>query len=354
MSSAVRHVSLDAPAGVAATAGAPIARTWTLTGFQILGTGSYVPDPVVTNEDLRERFGFDAKWIVQRTGIRERRHVPEHMATSDLCYEAARRCIDSSGVNTQDIDFLVLATFSPDMAFPATACLLQERLELRCGAFDLQAACAGFMYGLAIAANFVKAGSSKLCLVVGGDANSRIINCRDSKTYPLFGDGAGAVLVAPGDPSQGFLAYQLGADGSGGDLLSRPAGGSRLPVTAEAIDAGLQLLQMDGPAVFQWAVETVTQSITETLAHAKLTASDIDLFVPHQANIRIVNAVADVLGIGRDRVFTNLHRYGNTSAGSIPLALDEALREMHVPRGAKILLSGFGSGLTFGTAVLQW
>jgi 3-oxoacyl-[acyl-carrier-protein] synthase-3 len=150
------------------------------------------------------------------------------------------------------------------------------------------------------------------------------------------------------------LAYQLGADGSGGDLLSRPAGGSRLPVTAEAIDAGLQLLQMDGPAVFQWAVHTVTQSITETLAHAHLSPSDIDLFVPHQANIRIVNAVADVLGIGRDRVFTNLDRYGNTSAGSIPLALDEAVRATHVRRGAKILLSGFGSGLTFGTAVLQW
>ncbi|MBX9654910.1 ketoacyl-ACP synthase III [bacterium] len=356
MSSAVRHTSADVPRTRSKTADgkALLAPTHTLTGFQVLATGSYVPDPVVTNADLKERNGFDDSWIIQRTGIKERRQVPVEMATSDLCYEAARRCIDSAGIDKDQIDFLILATFSPDMAFPATACIVQDKLEIRCGAFDLQAACAGFMYALTVGANFVKAGTSKLCLVIGGDANSRITNPRDQKTYPLFGDGAGAVLIGPGDPTQGFLSFHLGSDGSGGELLSRPAGGSRRPVTADDIDAGHQFLQMNGPAVFTWAVNTVTESIQEVLAHANLTPADIDYFIPHQANIRIVNAVSDVLGIPRDRVFTNLHRYGNTSAGSIPLALDEAIHEMNIPRGSKILLSGFGSGLTFGTAVLRW
>ena len=356
MPSAVPHTSADVPRTRPQTAGEKklLAPTHTLTGFQILATGSYVPDTVVTNADLKERHGFDDTWIIQRTGIKERRQVSEEMATSDLCYEAARRCIDSAGVDKDDIDFLILATFSPDMAFPATACLVQDRLEIRCGAFDLQAACAGFMYALVVGANFVKAGNSKLCLIVGGDANSRITNPRDQKTYPLFGDGAGAVLIGPGDPSQGFLSYHLGSDGSGGELLSRPAGGSRRPVTAGDIDAGHQFLQMNGPAVFTWAVNTVTQSIQEVLGQAQLTPADIDFFIPHQANIRIVNAVSDVLGIPRDKVFTNLDRYGNTSAGSIPLALDEAVRTLSISRGSKILLSGFGSGLTFGTAVLNW
>lgn len=356
MAAAVRHVSTDAPAATTqrTETSRRLARCAALTGFQIVGTGSYVPDTVVTNADLHDRLGFDDQWIVQRTGIRERRHVPEGMATSDLCYEAARRCLDSSGVDRDEIDLLVVATFSPDMAFPATACLLQDRLELRCGAFDLQAACAGFMYALAVAANFVKTGSARLALAVGGDANSRITNPKDSKTYPLFGDGAGAVLVGPAGESQGFLSFQLGSDGAGGDLLSRPAGGSRMPVTAEMLDAGLQLLQMDGPAVFQWAVNTVTDSISETLAHAGLAPGEVDLFVPHQANVRIVHAVSDVLGIPRERVFTNLDRYGNTSAGSIPLALDEAVRTADVRRGSKILLSGFGAGLTFASGVLRW
>lgn len=354
MTPATRHASTDRPR----VDRSPVARTLaplrTMMGFQIVGTGSYVPDRVVTNADLREQCGFDDAWIVQRTGIRERRHADDGIATSDLCFEAARRCIDSAGVDKDEIDLVIVATFSPDMAFPATACLLQDRLELRCGAFDLQAACAGFMYGLSVAGNFVKAGSSKLCLVVGGDANSKITNPRDQKTYPLFGDGAGAVLVGPAGESQGFLSYHLGSDGSGGELLSRPSGGSRRPVTAEDIDAGLHLLQMDGPAVFQWAVNNVTESVREVVEHAGLSPADIDLFVPHQANIRIVNAVGDVLGIPRDKIYTNLDRFGNTSAGSIPLALDEAVRSRCIQRGERILLTGFGAGLTFGSAVLIW
>lgn len=331
-----------------------IARTMTLTGFQILGTGSYVPDQVVTNDDLHERLGFDSDWIVQRTGIRERRHAPEHLATSDLCYEASIRCLEAAKVDPEEVDMLVLGTFTPDMAFPSTACLLQDRLGLFCGAFDVQAACAGFMYALVIGAQFIKTGNARRCLVVGGDTNSRVINPADMKTYPLFGDGAGAVLLGPGDETQGFLSYQLGADGSGGDLLCRPACGSRMPPSVQAIDADLHFMQMDGRAVFRWAVNTVTDSTTEVLKHVGLTAKDISLFFPHQANIRIINAVSDVLGFPRDRVFNNLHRYGNTSAGSIPIALDEAVQAKHISPGDRLLISGFGAGLTWGSAVLQW
>lgn len=331
-----------------------VARTRTLTGFQVLATGSYVPDIVVTNEDLQKSLGFDGDWIVQRTGIRERRHAPPHMATSDLCYEAAVRCIRKAGISQNEIDLTIVGTFTPDMAFPSTACLLQDRLGLQCGAFDVQAACAGFMYAMAIGAQFVKSGNSRMCLVVGGDCNSRIINPTDLKTYPLFGDGAGAVLLTAGDEDQGFLAYQLGADGSGGDLLIRPACGSRMPPTADLLDKNMHFMHMDGRAVFRWAVNMVTDSTNEVLHYADLTADDIRLFVPHQANIRIIHAVSDVLGFPRERVFNNLHRYGNTSAGSIPLALDEAIDEKLIRRGDLILTSGFGAGLTWGSAVIRW
>lgn len=333
---------------------AKVARTTTLTGVQIIGTGSYVPDSVVTNEDLRVRLGFDADWIVQRTGIRERRHAPAHLATSDLCYEACSRCLDNAGVKHQDVDMLIVGTFTPDMAFPSTACLLQNRLNLHCGAFDVQAACAGFIYALVIGAQFVKSGNAKRCLVVGGDTNSRVINPTDQKTYPLFGDGAGAVLLAAGSEEQGLLSYQLGADGSGGELLQRPACGSKMPPSREAIDADLHYLQMDGRAVFRWAVNTVTDSTTEVLEHAGVTADDIKVFLPHQANIRIINAVSDVLGFPRHRVYNNIDRYGNTSAASIPLALDEALGDNRIERGDLLLISGFGAGLTWGSAVLRW
>lgn len=332
----------------------PIARTTTLTGFQILATGSYVPDRIVTNDELKASLGFDDSWVVPRTGIHERRHAPEHQATSDLCFEAAERCLEAAGVARSDVDLLIVGTFTPDMSIPSTACLIQDRLGLRCGAFDVQAACAGFLYGLVIGAQFVKTGNAKLCLVVGGDTNSRVACPADPKTYVLFGDGAGAVLIAAGSGEQGLVSYQLGADGSGGDLLSRPAGGSRLALTPEALNANLHYMHMDGRAVFTWAVNTVTESAQEVMRHAGLSAADIRWFLPHQANIRIINAVSDVLGFPRDRVLRNLDRYGNTSAGSIPLALDEANRAAAIQRGDLLLVSGFGAGLTWGSAILRW
>jgi len=309
---------------------------------------------VVTNDHLHERFGFDSDWIVKRTGILERRHALPHQATSDLCGEAARRCMEQAGVTAKDIDLLLLATFTPDMAFPATACLVQEQLGLTCPAVDMQAACAGFMYALITGAAYVVSGASNMALLIGGDCNSRILNPDDIKTYPLFGDGAGAVLLTRGRPDQGIIAYSLGADGSGGDLLSRPACGSRLPPTPELLGKGLQYMHMDGRAVFRWAVAILCDTIQDVLRAGDLTPQDVDLYIPHQANIRIINASIDVLKVPRSRVFNNLDRYGNTSAGSIPLALDEAMGENRIQPGNSVVLSGFGAGLAWGTALMRW
>src|SRR5262245_5250266 len=288
----------------------PRPRCRRLTGVKVLGSGSYVPDAVVTNEHLQQRFGFDSDWIVKRTGILERRHALPHQATSDVCCEAAKRCIEQAGVKMSDIDLLLLSTFTPDMAFPSTACLVQEMLKLNCPAVDLQAACAGFMYALITGAAYVASGASDLCLIIGGDCNSRVVNPNDIKTYPLFGDGAGAVLLTKGRPDQGILSYSLGADGSGGDLLSRPACGSRMPPTPELLEKGLHYMHMDGRAVFRWAVAILCDTIQDVLKHSGLKAPDIDLYIPHQANIRIINAAVDVLHISRSRVFNNLECYG--------------------------------------------
>ncbi len=331
-----------------------LARTWRLTGFQIIATGSYVPDIVVTNEDLQTTHGFDPEWIVQRTGIRQRRHAPPGLATSDLCREACLRCLSAAGVRRDEVDLLIVATHTPDLAMPGTACLVQEQLGLFCGAFDVQAACAGFMYALAIGAQFVRSGTASRCLVVGADVSSRIVNPADQSTYPLFGDGAGAVLLAAGEVDQGFLAYQLGTDGSGAELLGRPIGGSRAPVTAETLQTRQHYFQMNGRAVFRWAVETVTRSAGELLHATGLTASDLALFVPHQANRRILSSVGERLGLPAERIYSNVERYGNTMAGSVPLALDEALAEGRIRRGDRILLCGYGAGLSWGSAIMQW
>ena len=325
-----------------------------LTGVRIVGTGSYVPDAVITNDHLHKRFGFDSEWIVKRTGILERRHALPHQATSDLCYEASQNCIDKTGVDPRDIDLIVLATFTPDMSFPSTACLLQDRLRISGAALEVQAACAGFMYALITGAAYVASGASSTALIIGGDCNSRILNPADIKTYPLFGDGAGAVLLGRGSPEQGLLSLSLGADGGGGDLLSRPAGGSRMKLTPEALSKGLHYMYMDGRAVFRWAVAILCDTIQDVLRDAGLTPGDVDLYIPHQANIRIINASIDVLKIPRNKVFNNLDRYGNTSAGSIPLALDEAVSEGRVRPGSLLVLSGFGAGLAWGTAVMRW
>jgi 3-oxoacyl-[acyl-carrier-protein] synthase-3 len=323
-------------------------------GVRIIGSGSYVPDAVVTNDHLHARLGFDSDWIVKRTGILERRHALPHQATSDLCVEASQRAIAAAHIDPKLIDLCIVATFTPDMSFPSTACLVQDRLHLSCPAIEIEAACAGFMYALVTGATYVLSGASDLALIVGGDCNSRIMNPTDIKTYPLFGDGAGAVLLTRGRPDQGILSYSMGSDGSGGDLLARFACGSRRPPTPDLLAEGKQYMYMDGRAVFRWATNILTDTIKDVLAAGNVTPGDVDLYIPHQANIRIINAAIDVLHIDRAKVYNNLDRYGNTSAGSIPLALDEAIQDGRVKDNDLLVLSGFGAGLTWGTALVRW
>lgn len=325
-----------------------------LRGIRIVAAGSYIPDVVVTNEHLHAQLGCDSDWIIKRTGILERRHARPEQATTDLCQIAAERCLKAAGVPASAVDLLVLGTFTPDMTFPASACILQDRLKLVAPAIEIQAACAGFVYALTTAASYVLAGAADTVLVVGGDTNSRIIDPKDTKTYPLFGDGAGAVLITRGNPDEGILSVSLGSDGAGGPLLNRPACGSRNPPTPELIKQGAHYLKMDGRSVFRWAVTTLCDTIADVLADCGLSAEDIDLYIPHQANIRIINTAIDVLKIPRTKVFCNLEKYGNTSAGSIPIALDEAIASGRLRRGQLAVISGFGAGLAWGTAVVRY
>jgi 3-oxoacyl-[acyl-carrier-protein] synthase-3 len=324
-----------------------------LMGVQIIGTGSFVPDNIVTNEDLAS-LGCDADWIIQRTGIGERRHAPPGVTTSDLAVKAAERCLAAAGVSRDEVDLLIVATLSPDQLLPATATRVQDRLGLCCGAMDLSAACSGFVYALTTAMQFVATGASKRALVIGADANSRVVDPEDKKTYPLFGDGAGAVLLAPGSPEQGALAYTLGADGSGIELLYRPTGGAIDPF--ESCDPKQRgwFMKMDGKPVFKWAVRLIEDCSKDIVKSAGLELADIDWWLLHQANVRILDAAVQALEIDRERVVMHLDRYGNTSAGSIPIALDETVRAGGIRRGHHLLLSGFGAGLTWGTMAFRW
>ncbi|MBU6172588.1 MAG: ketoacyl-ACP synthase III [Planctomycetes bacterium] len=329
-------------------------RLGTCTGIRIAGTGSYIPQQVVTNEDLAE-LGCDSDWIVQRTGIRERRRATKNQATSDLAFEAANDCLRDAGVSAADVDLLICATITPDYMTPSTACILQNRLGCVAPAFDVNAACAGFMVGLVTAAQYVRSGMATNALVVGSEIMSRTVDTSDVKTYPLFGDGAGAALLQPCAPtnSNGLIRFTLGAEGDV-HALCIPGGGSREPLTAQTLATGRQFLQMDGRTVFKWAVRVVEDSVNDVLQTAGLQAKDIDLVILHQANIRILDAAISHFAIPRERMFVNLDRFGNTSAASIPLALDQANREGRLNRGDLVLLSGFGAGLSWGTCLLRW
>ncbi len=319
-----------------------------LMGVQIVGTGSFVPDNVVTNEDLAA-LGCDAEWIVKRTGIRERRHAPPGMNTSDMAIAAAERAMESAGVKPSEIDLLLLGTFTPDRMMPATATTVQHKLGLQCGAMDLVAACSSFLYSLSTGMQFVATGGSKRCLVIGADTNSRVVDPTDPKIYPLFGDGAGAVVLAPGSGEQGALSYTLGSDGSGVELLSRPTGGVESPYVPES-----SYMQMDGRAVFKWAVRLIEEVSRTSVEAAHLSLADIDHWIFHQANVRILDAAVSSLEIDRKKVVMHLDRYGNTSAASVPIALDETFRAGKISAGNHLLLCGFGAGLTWGTTVFRW
>ena len=324
-------------------------------GFRLAGSGSAVPDRVVTNADLA-RLGCDPEWIVARSGIHERRHAAPHEATSDLAAAAGRAAIASAGAALADVDLLILGTFTPDTCIPSTACIVQERLGLDAPAMDVTAACAGFAYALVTAANFVAAGSSRLALVIGADTNSRVVDPEDVKTWPLFGDGAGAVLLEPVAPDatgreRGLLAFSLGSDGRGAELLVCPMSGSRQPVSAEGLARREQYMRMDGRAVFKWAIRLVEENIRQVVDRSGMPLEHVDMFFLHQANARIIEGVREALALPADKVFMNLDRYGNTSSGSIPLALDEAWRAGRVGPGSTIVVCGFGGGLAWGSAV---
>jgi 3-oxoacyl-[acyl-carrier-protein] synthase-3 len=348
--------SIFSPTGAVMSNGAltndhsPIRR---LRGVRIVGTGSYLPENVVTNDDLAA-LGYDSDWIVQRTGIRERRHAPPEIATSDMAVIAAERAIEAAGIDRRDVDLLLLATMSPDFLLPQTASKVQHELGLNCSAADIAASCAGFMYALVTGMQFVATGCSRYALIIGADTNSRVTNPADRKTFPLFGDGAGATIVTRGTSDQGLLSYTLGSDGAGVDLLFRPAGGVRQPFGAEPVDVTDWYMSMDGRPVFKWAVRMVEESARHVLAAAEFEPDDVKLWVLHQANERILDAVVQSMGIDRRKVVMNLDRYGNTSAGSVPIALDESLRRGDIESDDRLLLCGYGGGLSWGTALLHW
>lgn len=327
-------------------------------GVRVLATGSYLPEQIVTNEDLAA-LGCDSEWIIRRTGIQQRRKGAANEATSDMAYQASLRAMEQAGITADQIDLIVVATMTPDYPTPSTACELQRRLGAVAPAMDLNAACAGFMYACVTAAQFIRAGNSRVALVVGADMMSRTVNPDDKKTYPLFGDGAGAAILiadeaSDGETASGILAYQLGSEGCGGEMLCIPAGGTRKSLTPEAYAAGEQFLRMDGRGVFKWAVRVFEESARDVLAAAGVRVDQVDRILLHQANQRIIDSAVADLHVPAEKVFVNLDRYGNTSAASIPLVLDEALRGGQIRRGDLVLLCGFGAGLAWGTALWRW
>lgn len=321
----------------------------------IIGTGKYVPEQILKNSDLEKIVETSDEWIVSRTGIRERHIAAPEEATSDLAYHAAVKALESAGMSGEDLDLIIVATVTPDMFFPSTACLLQDRLGAKkAAAFDLSAACSGFVYGLATATNFLQTGMYRNALVIGADCLSRITDYTDRNTCVLFGDGAGAVILGEVPEGRGFKAFDLGAEGAGGAHLYLEAGGSRLPASVETLEAKKHSIYMNGREVFKFAVRVMSSATEAVLAKAGVDKENIDLFIPHQANIRIIQSAMERLHLPSEKVVINVDKYANTSAASVPLALAEAAEEGRIKEGDTVLMVGFGGGLTWGSAVLKW
>jgi len=321
----------------------------------IAGWGAAVPAGRLTNADLEARVETSDQWIVDRTGIRERRVAGEGETTATLAIEAGANAIKSAGVTPDAIDLLVVATATPEQPIPHTGAFVGDGLGLRCGSFDINVGCAGFIYELVTGAALLQAGNLGHVLVIGCETLSRIVDPRDRGTCIIFGDGAAAVVLAPTtDDGPGILGWDLGCDGSATGLVGLPAGGSRLPASQDTIDEGLHYLKMQGQEVFRRAVRTVVESVNVTLARSGITADDVSWFIPHQANLRIIEAAASRLGIPRERTVVNIERYGNTSAASIPLAMSEAADDGRIRDGDLLLMSGFGAGMAWGSAVVRW
>jgi len=327
-----------------------------LVRAKITALGTYVPPRLLTNEDLEKMVETSNDWIIERTGIRERHIVDQGVATSDLATEAARRALAERGIQASELDAIIVATVTPDMFFPSTACLVQHKLGAK-GAwgFDLSAACSAFVYALQTGAQFIATGAHKKVLVIGADVMSSIIDYTDRATCVIFGDGAGAVILEPAeDDSEGLIDFLHEVDGSGGCSLYMPGGGSLHPSTQETVDKRMHYVHQDGQAVFKFAVRKQAELCEKILSRNHLKGSDVDVFIPHQANRRIITASADRLGLKPENVIINIDRYGNTTAGTIPLAMQTAREEGKLKKGKLVLLASVGAGFTVGTTLLRW
>lgn len=321
----------------------------------IAGWGKYLPQRVLTNHDLERMVDTSDEWIRTRTGIVERHLVEDGEASSTMAVRAARQALERADLPAFALDLIIVATSTPDYLFPATACLVQDALgAIHAGAFDLEAACSGFLYALTVGTQFIRSGMYENVLVVASEALSRITNWEDRNTCVLFGDGAGAAVLRPTSERRGLLASTLGAYGAGSDLLIMPAGGSARPASLETVAGRQHYIHMKGNEVFRFAVRSMGQATQEVLQQAGLSVEDISLFVPHQANLRIIEALAERLGLPMERIFVNLHRYGNMSAATIPVALCEAAEEGRLKEGDIVVATAFGAGLTWAAGVIVW
>jgi 3-oxoacyl-[acyl-carrier-protein] synthase-3 len=321
----------------------------------VAGVGSYVPEKILTNGDLEKMVETSDDWITTRTGIKQRRIAAANQFTSDLAVEAARHAISMAGVAPEQIDLIIVATITPDMPFPSTACIVQQKLGAkRAAAFDLEAACSGFIYALEIGQQFIMSRTYETVLVIGAEKLSAITDWKDRNTCVLFGDGAGAAVLQNRPNAHGLLTAVMGADGEKSDLLFMQGGGSRCPATVDSVNARLHYLRMEGKETFKSAVQAMQSAAEEALRRCELTISQVKCIIPHQANRRIIDAVGERLGAMPEQMFVNLEKYGNTSAASVAIALDEAVKSGRIQRGDLILLVVFGAGLTWGAAVIEW
>lgn len=319
----------------------------------IVGVGSYLPGRVLTNADLATLVDTSDEWIVSRTGIRERRIAADTEATSDMAAAAASAALESAAVSPGQVDLIIVATSTPDMLLPSTACLVQAKIGASCAAYDLNAACTGFIYALQAGASAIESRRARTVLVVGADTMSRVLDFTDRRTCVLFGDGAGAVVLTAAE-EPGVLAVELGADGTGANVLKVPAGGSAAPATPELLDAHEQYLKMNGQEVYKFAVRAIPKAAKQALKASGLSIDDVTWLVPHQANQRIIETAAERLRMPSDRVFSNVATVGNTSAASIPLALDDLYTSGRLGPGDVLVLVGFGAGLTWGACAVRW
>lgn len=319
-----------------------------------LGTGSCLPEREMTNFDLEKIVDTNDEWIRTRTGIKARRFADEKTATSDLATGAAKKALEAAGITAEQLDMIIVATITPDMSFPSTACIVQDNLgAVNASALDVSAACSGFVYATTIAKQFVESGSVKNVLVIGAETLSKIMDFEDRNTCVLFGDGAGAAIIGP-VKTGGILAFDLGANGSGGKFLTQPAGGSRMPASQHTIDNRLHYIKMDGSEVFKFAVRIMTKSSMDVIEKANWTLEELNYLVPHQANIRIITSAGKKLKLPLDKVHVNLDKFGNTSSASVPIALDEAIRTGKINSGDKVVLVAFGGGLTWGSLAVEF